>query len=66
MKQYRLCDLKGKEATILNICATLTSQTRVTLYKRIVSQRKDVLIECGFVLLLQRRYLVTADTGLSL
>ena len=66
MKQYRLCDPKGKQATILDVCATLTLQTRVTLYKRIVSQRRDVLIECGFALLLQRKYLVSADTGLSL
>ena len=55
MKQYSLCDLKGKQATILDVCATLTSQTRMTLYKRIVSQRGDVLIECGFALLLQRK-----------
>ena len=49
MKRSRLRDLKGKEATILNVSATLTSQTGMTLYKRIVSQRRDVLIVCGFV-----------------
>ena len=37
MKRSRLRDHKGKGATILDVLATLTSQIRVTLYKRIVS-----------------------------
>ena len=32
MERSRLRDLKGKEAAILDASATLTSQTRVTLY----------------------------------
>ena len=59
-------DLKVKEGTILDVSATLTLQTRVTLYWRIVSQQRDILIVHGFVHLLQRSYLVSADTGWSL
>ena len=52
MKRSRLRDLKGKEVTILDASATLTSQATVTLYKHIVSWRRDVMIVCGFVRLL--------------
>ena len=49
MKRSILRGLRGKDATILNVSDTLTSQTRVMLYQRIVSQRRDVLIVRGFV-----------------
>ena len=66
MKRSRFSDLKEKEATILGASATLTSQTRVTLYKCIVSQLRDVLIVLGFIRLLQQRYLVSANRGWAL
>ena len=46
MKQSRLRDFKGKEATILDVLATLTYQTRVTLYKHNVSI--DSVWDCSF------------------
>ena len=66
MKQSRLRDLQGKDATILDVLATLTSQARVTLYNCIVFRRMEEVIVCGFARLLQRRYLVSANTGWSL
>ena len=66
MKRSRFRDLKGKEATIHNVSAKLTSQNRVTSYKPIVSI--DSVWVCSFAAMEVfgkcRHRLVTTNTFL--